>query len=231
MHTPYDFGIPVAELRERFSRLYSGLIFDVLDKMKFPNQALASDIKPLDDAWVISGPAYTVKMESSSEVDPKVREYRLSMLDHMHPGMIEIRDCSHNEQSAHFGELNASIVRAKGCVGAVIDGGSRDSRHIKQMGFPVFCRYRNPVESLGRCVVTRVLVDITMRGALTSGVSVRPWDYVFADMDGILIIPREITVKVLEQCEQEHTAESESRVLYRDPSLSALDTFKKFGRF
>ncbi|MBI4977112.1 MAG: RraA family protein [Spirochaetes bacterium] len=230
MYEPFNYGIPVEELRNRYSKLYSGLIYDVLDEMKIPNQALANDVKPLDDKWVLAGPAYTVKMESRPDVDTKLREYRLTMLDHMHPGMVEIRDCSHDEQAAHFGELNANIIRAKGCVGAVVDGGSRDSRFIKEMNFPVFCRYRNPVEALGRCVVTRVLVDIVMRGALTTGVTVRPWDYIFADMDGVIVIPREITKKVLEQCEHEFAKESESRQLYRDPSLSPLDIYKKLGK-
>lgn len=230
MYEPFDYGIPVTDLRNRYAKLYSGLIYDVLDEMKIPDQALANDIKPLDDAWVLAGPAYTVKMESRPDVDTKLREYRLTMLDHMHPGMVEIRDCSHDEQAAHFGELNANIIRAKGCVGAVVDGGSRDSRFIKEMNFPVFCRYRNPVEALGRCVVTRVLVDIVMRGALTTGVTVRPWDYIFADMDGVIVIPREITKKVLEQCEHEFAKESESRTLYRDPSLSPLDIYKKLGK-
>ncbi|MEK6793958.1 MAG: RraA family protein [Spirochaetota bacterium] len=230
MYEPFDYGIPVTDLRNRYSKLYSGLIYDVLDEMKIPNQALANDIKPLDDKWVLAGPAYTVKMESRPDVDTKLREYRLTMLDHMHPGMVEIRDCSHDEQAAHFGELNANIIRAKGCVGAVVDGGSRDSRFIKEMDFPVFCRYRNPVEALGRCVVTRVLVDIVMRGALTTGVTVRPWDYIFADMDGVIVIPREITKNVLEQCEHEFAKESESRTLYRDPTLSPLDIYKKLGK-
>lgn len=227
---PFDYGLSIADLQARYRKLYSGLIYDVLDEMKLPYQALANDVKPIELDWVIAGPAYTVKMESRPDVDTKLREYRLKMLDHMHPGMIEIRDCSHDEQAAHFGELNANIIRAKGCVGAVVDGGSRDSRFIREMGFPVFCRYRNPVEALGRAVVTRVLCDIHMRGALSTGVLVRPWDYIFADLDGVIIIPREITKKVLEQCEHEFAKESESRTLYRDPNLSPLDIYKKLGK-
>ena len=226
----FDYGISIEELRERFTKLYAGLIYDVLDGMGLPNQALANAIKPLKNEWVIAGPAYTIKMETNSSTDMSLRAKRLEMLDMMVPGMIEIRDCSNDEQVAHFGELNTNIVRAKGCVGAIIDGGTRDSRFVLEMDFPVFARYRNPVEALGRAVVTKAMVDIVVRGALSSVVKVRPYDYLFADLDGVIVIPREIVKDVLEKSEQEFMHENEAREMYRQPGANPVEIYKKLGK-
>ncbi len=231
MNNTYDYGIPLEELRERFSKLYSGLIYDYLEnEHHLSNQALANDINPLDSKWVIAGPAYTLKMETTPTFDPSLREYRLKKLDEMVPGMIEVRDCSGDQQVAHFGELNASIMRAKGCIGAIIDGGTRDSRYIRKMDFPVWARYQNPVEALGRTVVAKAMVDITIRGALTTKVTVRPWDYIFADEDGVLIIPREMVKQTLEGCEKEFEQENEARIAYNDPNITPLEIYRKFGK-
>ena len=226
----FDYGISIEELGARFTRLYSGLIYDVLDEMGYSYQALAHEIKPLRNEWVIAGPAYTIKMETNPSTDRSLRSKRLEMLRMMVPGMIEIRDCSNDDQVAHFGELNANIVRSKGCVGAIIDGGTRDSRFVLDMDFPVFARYRNPVEALGRAVVTDAMVDITVRGALSKGVTVRPYDYLFADLDGVMAIPREIVKTVLEKCEQEFKHENEAREMYRQPGADPVEIYKKLGK-
>lgn len=226
----FDYGISIEELRRRFTPLYSGLIYDVLDEMGLPYQALAKEIKPLKDEWVIAGPAYTVKMETTPSSDPSLRAKRLEMLKMMVPGMVEIRDCANDEQVAHFGELNANIVRAKGCVGAVVDGGTRDSRFVMEMDFPVFARYRNPVEALRRAVVTKAMIEITVRGALSTSVLVRPYDYVFADLDGVIIIPREKVKTVLEKAEQEFKHENEARELYRQPGADPVAIYKMLGK-
>lgn len=227
---PFDYGISIEELNRRFTPLYSGLIYDVMDNMGYPNQALANAIKPLVDRWVIAGPAYTLKLETNPSTNTALREKRLKLLDLMVPGMIEVRDCSNDEQVAHFGELNANIIRAKGCIGAIVDGGSRDSRFILDMDFPVFCRYRNPVEALGRAVVKDAMVDIIMRGALSASVVVRPWDYIFADMDGVVVIPREIVKEVLVESEHDFHLESQAREMYKNPNVSALEIYQKLGK-
>jgi NADPH:quinone reductase-like Zn-dependent oxidoreductase len=99
-----------------------------------------------------------------------------------------------------------------------------------EMDSPVFCRYRNPVEALGRAVVKDAMIDIVMRGALSTGVKVRPWDYIFADMDGVIVIPREIVKEVLEESEKDFTMENEARELYSQPGISALDVYKRLGK-
>ena len=59
---------------------------------------------------------------------------------------------------------------------------------------------------------------------------VNPGDYVFGDMDGVVIVPKELTVKVLEVAEKAFEAEKQSREAMakgEDP----FDVYNTYGRF
>ena len=57
---------------------------------------------------------------------------------------------SNDDVAAHFGELSAVAMKARGVRGVVIDGATRDAAYIERERFPVFCRYRTPLDSLPR---------------------------------------------------------------------------------
>ena len=48
------------ELTRRYKLLSAPTVYDVLDKMGYPNQALSSDIRPLMRDCRIAGPALTL---------------------------------------------------------------------------------------------------------------------------------------------------------------------------
>ena len=59
---------------------------------------------------------------------------------------------------------------------------------------------------------------------------VNPGDYVFGDMDGVVIVPKDLTVKVLEVAEKAFDAEKGSREAMargEDP----FDVYNRYGRF
>ena len=62
------------------------------------------------------------------------------------------------------------------------------------MDFPVFFRGKNPKTSKGRCEINECQIPVTM-----DGVTIRPGDYIFGDIDGTVIIPKEIADEVLEK--------------------------------
>ena len=139
----YEYAIPVPQLVERYSQLYSGLIYDVLDEMGYPHQALAVDIKPIRADMVLSGPAFTIKGVSDPLGDETLRDRRIHLFNDMralHCPLIDVRDCSFDLQAAHYGEMNAVLGRASGVIGAVIDGGCRDTGFLLKANFPVCCR-------------------------------------------------------------------------------------------
>jgi hypothetical protein len=115
-------------------------------------------------------------------------------------------------------------------VGAVVDGGTRDSGMVIAMGYPLFARYRSPVEAFGRVITIDHQVPIRMSGELTETVIVNPGDFIFGDLDGVLVVPKDLTLPVLEEAERIAGIEDAARVDFKrgdDP----LDVYKRHKRF
>lgn len=216
-------------IRTRFSRLYGGAIYDVLDEMGYPNQVLATDLKPLESDSVIAGPAFTIQGVADPVGDEQLAERRIQLFSEMRYPCVDVRDCGFDVRVAHYGEMNATLGLKHGAIGAIIDGGVRDCRLIREMNFPVFARYRSPVEAKRRWSYYRWQVPITMRGAMSATVTVNPGDYMFADQDGVLVIPAAITMDVLSQAEKLAGVEDSARDEFREnPDTAAV--YKKYGR-
>ena len=54
---------------ERYKRLYAGAVYDVLESMGYPNQALSHKIVPLAPGMKLAGPAFTLKGSTTAERD------------------------------------------------------------------------------------------------------------------------------------------------------------------
>ena len=76
---------------------------------------------------------------------------------------------------------------ARGARGAIVDGYVRDVRQIAEMRFPVFATGMKPVDSAGRSEVVEYGTPVACGGVL-----VREGDLVVADVDGIVVVPREV---------------------------------------
>ncbi|ODV42455.1 aldolase [Cupriavidus sp. UYMMa02A] len=132
------------------------------------------------------------------------------------------------EGVCYFGELIAIGMKERGCVGSLIDGGIRDIRWIAEQAFPVFARYRTPVQSIARWKVNGWQVPVSIRGATSQSVQVHPGDFVLGDEDGVLVIPHEVIDTVL--AEAERLTEQE-RNIRKDlqQGLSLADALAKYG--
>lgn len=86
---------------------------------------------------------------------------------------------------AYFGDLNAHLAIRAGAVGAIIDGFTRDTAYVKSLDFSVFAQgaYCDDIKYEGTVESMNVAVDM-------GGVSVSNDDFVFADTDGVVVIPR-----------------------------------------
>jgi 4-hydroxy-4-methyl-2-oxoglutarate aldolase len=222
--------IPITEICERFKPLYTGLVYDVMDGLGLPNQALATDLRPLRPDMVVAGPAFTIQGINDPNGDPELRERRIKLFKAMRHPCVDVRDCSFDTRVAHYGEMNAVLGRANGVVGAVIDGGVRDSRHLLDMNFPTFARYHSPVEALNRWSYFRWDVPVQIRGALTATVTVRPGDFIFGDIDGVLVIPNERLEEVLRLSEEHAAVEVEARRDFGAPGADAEAVYRKYRK-
>jgi regulator of RNase E activity RraA len=93
-------------------------------------------------------------------------------------------------------------MKRRGCSGALVDGGIRDIGWIARQRFPVYARYRTPVQSIGRWKVTAWQVPVDMPGATSKRVTVHPGDFVLADGDGVIVIPARVAQRVLVEAER-----------------------------
>ena len=190
-----DFPIPVTELCERYEKLYTGCINDVLRELCLLNQTLPSEIMPLRDEMTVCGEAFTVKSAPNVMIEGEMT-FRAQMLDEMKPGGLVVWDTSEDTEASLWGGVMTATAISKGIRGAVIAGGIRDTKQILEQKFPLFYKYRTSNGSLGRCMITHYQVPVRI-----GRVTVRPGDIIFGDIDGVLCVPREIAYEVLLRAE------------------------------
>jgi 4-hydroxy-4-methyl-2-oxoglutarate aldolase len=228
-----DSTFTVSEMEnicERYKRLYAGAVYDVLEGLGYPNQVLSHEIVALASGMKLAGPAFTLKGIATAEKDEAGRHQRMKMICSMTRPCIEVRDRGTPFNVALYGELSATTARAHGAVGALIDGGVRDSDLIIRMQFPVFARFRTPIEAFGRYMLFKCQVPVRMSGELTDTVEVRPGDFIFAEADGAIVIPAHLTLPVLQECERIKGLEDEARHDFArgdDP----VEVFQRYRRF
>jgi len=201
------------------SRLYSGVISDVLDSLGDFDHAMRPQIRPLDDDLVLFGRARTALYMAMYEVEKGINPYELeiAMIDDLKPDEVAVLACPKGDRVAPWGELLSTTARARGAAGCVTDGLVRDVRLIRQMKFPVFSGGIGPLDSKGRGMVMRIDVPVEC-----GGVRVTPGDWIFGDVDGVVVIPDRLAAETLRQAldkvESENTVREElaSGELLRD---------------
>jgi len=212
-------------VRERFRQVYTAALADVLDDRGLRDQVLPASIRPLVPGMRLAGKAFTVEGHPADhgDWDGTIRK-TLAMLGAVPAGHVAVYQCNH-ERSAHFGELSATSLLARGVAGCVIDGGCRDTRFIADEGFPVFARHVTPEDCTWRWEVTATGAPITI-----GSVHVAPGDWVVGDEDGVVIVPADVAAEVLAEAERKVGTESEIRKAVRD-GVSPLDAFERYGTF
>lgn len=226
---PHKSGYNVEEIRQRYLQLYTGLVYDAMESKGISGRAMQSGIYPLIHTMKVAGPAFTCHGISTPSRDNRVHDIRLGMLKSMTEGCIQIRDTQGDLFSGHFGEISATAAKACGCVGAVIDGSTRDSNYLIDMGYPTFCRFRNPVEAFGRFMIVDYQIPIHVKG-IDGLLLVKPGDYIFGDNDGIVIVPEENTIEILEIAENWFASEAKSRLAMANGE-DPFQVYEKYGRF
>lgn len=140
-------------------------------------------IHPLAPGMRTVGPAVTVWTYPGDWAKP------VEAIDVAEPGSVLVIDVR-GEAPAVWGDEATKSCVSKGLAGVVINGASRDTAGIRELDFPVFSRTTCPQagdpKGLGMIGVTLKIGEVT----------IRPGDWVVADDDGVVIVPRERAVEV-----------------------------------
>ena len=217
--------VPASELCARYGRLYVAAITDVLDHLGKTRQTLPNDIVGLTPGTRVAGLAFPASGRPTRTPDPEraIRAF-LTLLGAVPRDAVLVVK-SNDRVSAHFGELSAVAMKAKGVRGVVIDGATRDAEYILKERFPVFCRYRTPLDSLPRWRATEWGRPVTI-----GGVRVAPGDVVVGDLDGVAVVPNALALPVLLECERLLSTENRVRDAVRK-GMAPLAAYEKFGVF
>ena len=145
------------------------------------------------------------------------------MLDSITPRTVSVWGLWRNYGLCTLGEIMSTAARERGCTGAVIDGGVRDLDFINASGYPVFARFRCSASSIGRWNIREYQVPIKVGGTV-----IHPGDFVFGDIDGVVIVPKDIVLDVLTSAEDVYRREGAMREELRR-GVPIKDAYAKYG--
>lgn len=184
----------VKKIEELKKMLYSGVISDVLDQMGYRNQALGMGLQPLREDTVMFGPAFTSIGTEVYSMPESPLTAQCKVIDQLDEGEIYVLKTRGEYNCAVFGELFATAVQTKKGAGVLLDGMVRDLRRLKTMDIALFYKGINPKTSKGRCEINECQIPVVFED-----VTINPGDYIFGDIDGIVIIPKDIVDEVCDR--------------------------------
>ena len=189
-------------------KLYVAVISDILDSLGLRNQVLQPGVVPAqpDPSQVLVGRAATLLVGPQYEVVEQPYTNQITAIDGLQPGDVVVSGAGGMTNVAVWGELFSNAAKARGGRGFLTDGCHRDTRMVLDLGFPVFSRGARPVDISGRGTVISV-----GRPVEVAGVIVRPGDIVFAEVDGIVIIPEDVAEETVSRAFEKVAKEDGAR--------------------
>jgi 4-hydroxy-4-methyl-2-oxoglutarate aldolase len=215
------WDIELCEFAER--NLYTAVVSDSLDQLGVRGQAMREYLRPIHSGSICAGWARTIACSDIYHIPPDPYDIEIAAIDSFLPGEVAVVGTQKSARNAPWGELLSTAARARGARGAIIDGLVRDVRKIEELGFTVFAAGIKPVDSMGRGIVTAYNVPVECGEVVVS-----PGDFVFADFDGVVVIPRDMVKDVMALATDKVQRENSSRRELLEGKL-LRDVFNKYG--
>jgi regulator of RNase E activity RraA len=203
--------------------LYTAVICDALDDLGFRSQAMHQRLRPLFPDISFAGWVRTISCVDISHIPAEPYAKEIEAVDSILPGEVVVVSTSYSGQNAPWGELLSTAARARGARGAVVDGMVRDVKKIEELGFPVFAAGIKPVDSRGRGLVLDYNVPVECGGVIAN-----PGDLLFADYDGVVLIPAAVVPEVVSMAIDKVTRENHSRSELANGAY-LRDVYNKYG--
>ena len=134
-------------------------------------------------------------------------------LEFVQPGDILVVITTSDSTDGMFGDLLGVSCQANGVIGLVIEAGVRDVTDLTAMNFPVWSR---AISGQGTVKATPGHVNVPINCA---GAIVNPGDVIVADMDGVVVVPRQEATAVAKLSAERIAKEQKTRDRLRNKEL------------
>ena len=169
-------------------------------------------MRPIYPSAKAAGPAVTVLCQSG---DNLMIHAAVAVCQ---PGDVLVVTTSSDSTDGMFGDLLATSLTAHGVLGLVIDAGVRDVSELTAMDFPVWSK---AIHAQGTVKATAGSVNIPI---VCAGAAIQPGDVIVADMDGVVVVPRESAGEVAKASQARVAKEEKNRHSLRAGELG-LDMY------
>lgn len=189
---------------QRASKLDTATISDALDRLGIAGQCL--NIKPRDPRFRVTGRAFTLYYAPGGKPPGTVGEF----IDDVPPASVIAIDNGGRENATVWGDILTEIAHRRGIAGTVIDGACRDTALCLELGYPVYSRSYSMRTGKDRVQLDAIQVTVNIGDARVS-----PGDILRGDADGVVAIPRQHEMQVLDASEAIAKAEDAIRASVR----------------
>ena len=222
MKTEYEWKNDAELLSVIRKELYTPVVGDVLDAAGRYHQFLPPGIRGIRKDDIVVGRAMPVNMIDVH--GPQKHPFGLltEALDQLKEREIYVA-AGGSMRCAYWGEILTATARTRGAAGAVIYGYHRDTPKILEQDWPVFSLGAFAQDSSVRTKVVDYRCPLEVEGTW-----INPGDIIFADMDGVVVIPsnmeNETVTKALEKARGEKTVRAAI-----EAGMSSTEAFATYG--
>ena len=179
------------EIIDRFRRLPVANVSDSMARLT----AAGPRLRPMHAGGPMAGPAITVKAPPG---DNLLTHKAISLVQ---PGDVLVVDAGGDLTNAIIGEMMLMQLARRQIAGIVINGAIRDAAAIRTQSVPVFAAgvtHRGPYKNGPGEINVPIAID---------GMVIEPGDLVIGDDDGLLCVPFDLLLPVLQAAEAKFAAE------------------------
>ena len=203
--------------------LYSAVVSDALDGLGYSHQSPRIVLPRFSGEGLLVGRCKTTLWADMSHVDPKPYELELIAVDTCNPDDVLIAAAGGSMRSGIWGELLTTAAKNTGCIGAIVDGAIRDVAKIHMLGFSVYARGTCVYDSQNRQRVIDIDIPVEI-----DHVRFCPEDLVFADDDGVVVVPKEVEREAIQRAWRKVHDENVTREAIK-AGMKATEAYAKYG--
>nr|WP_284498383.1 RraA family protein [Legionella maioricensis] len=181
------------EQLQKLRSFSSAEISDALDSCGVEGALL--DIKPLLQGMKLIGPAYTVQYKPNEEKTSTFKN-AANYIDSIPAKSVIVIDNNGRSDCTVWGDILTQVALQKDIAGTVVYGAVRDVDAIRTTKYPVFSTAVYMRSGKNRTHKTNEQCPL-----IINKVTIYPGDIIFADDNGVLVIPQHLVLEIINKAD------------------------------